>query len=211
MLKTTIIAGLLALLAAGPAAAAGQSPGPTPAPPGPAVPNSATPNPAADAADPYTALARAKVSMAQAIEKAESTAAGKVLDIRFDDGGRLPAYRADLFKDKGILEIGIDAATGAVIESRHIGPEDLPLDDEQKAEVDLVRKAKVSLAQAVATAEKAGNAKAVDAGLDLSEDKPVYAVDVAAAGKVRHITLDMTTGAVIAVSDVEGGMDEDAD
>jgi uncharacterized membrane protein YkoI len=59
--------------------------------------------------------------------------------------------------------------------------------------------AKISLAQAIATAEKESGGKAVDAGLENENGAMAFAIEVAKDNVVQKVLIDLQTGKVLKV------------
>lgn len=97
------------------------------------------------------------------------------------------------------IAIGVGMAGGAVAES-----EDSGLDDDAA----VMLAAKVTLVDAIATAEKEVGGKAIGAGTDDQDGALFIAVNVAQGEKVQKVLIDPQTGKVIKITAADEG-DED--
>ncbi|MCE3232674.1 MAG: Propeptide, PepSY amd peptidase [Rickettsiaceae bacterium] len=66
-------------------------------------------------------------------------------------------------------------------------------------EIKLLNEAKITLTQAIATAEKHQSGKAIDAGIDDDHFKPVYKVSIVKDNKVFDVQVDGLTNKVLGV------------
>ena len=94
------------------------------------------------------------------------------------------------------VAIGAGVAGGAIADTDKHG-----LDDDAKA----MLAAKVTLADAIATAEKEAGGKAIDAGMDDQDGVRFIAVNVAEGEEVQTVLIDPQTGKVIKI----GAKDDD--
>ncbi len=125
-----------------------------------------------------------KCSLPQAIEKALAKARdGKVVHAELEQDKGKVVFSIDVARGKQNVGVVLDA-TGAVLESA--------TEDEDHSA--LVKDAKVSLAQAIATAVAGGDGRAIEAQLMVRDGKPVVDVKVFAGGKLQTIAVDAIDG-----------------
>lgn len=136
----------------------------------------------------------AKVSMAQAIEAAESKGMGKATEADFedDDGGR---WEIKVIADGGnkLTEYYVDPNSGQVTgeEEQTFEKYFTTLKPENFA------KAQVQLKDAVAAAEKAANGKAYSAEVEREGDSVTYEIDVATDQGEKDVDVDATGKATV--------------
>lgn len=63
-------------------------------------------------------LSQAKVSLVDAIEKAEAHQGGKAVEANLDDDSFKPAYEVSIVKDNRLFDVQVDAVSGDVIGAR---------------------------------------------------------------------------------------------
>ena len=128
------------------------------------------------------AFSKAKVSLSDAIKAAEQNTQGKVLGIEFDERQQQPTYTARILHNGKEAIVHVNANCGQVMGQ----PTKIAkgkLDSEDKAEGTDLQNAKVTLTDAVKTAEQKTGGKAMDAQLTTRQGKPVYEVEVAHGGQ----------------------------
>ena len=137
-------------------------------------------------------LNKATVSLVQATQIAEKQAAGKTIGAEFDIEKDRPLWEIKILGNAGVKEYKIDAASGAVIkiEDEHIRGKltnfmtGMNMKD--------LESAKTSLAQAVATAEKKFNGRAVKVQVEHERGSIQYDVFVRTGDKSEKIKIDAT-------------------
>lgn len=156
------------------------------------------------------AFGAATISLAEAIRTAEAAGQGQVVGAEFEIKDGTPVY--DVTTQTGTSEIDhrIDPATGAILASTPDAEKaDGDDEDDEAQELTALQGAKVSLLQAVATAEAQGG-KALAAEYDRDDAALAIKVEtVDAAGTTADLRVDAMTGAVIAAAD--DGEDDDGD
>jgi uncharacterized membrane protein YkoI len=143
------------------------------------------------------AFENAKVSLADAITAAEKHTQGKAIDAAFADYNGTPAYQVKTFQHGAVWDGMIDATSGEVIGQGETTPEN-KLDREDKAELAAFQTAKQSLIQALKAAEQHTGGKAIDAGLEETEGKVVYEIEVVKNGELQSVEVNPESGQVIA-------------
>ena len=142
-------------------------------------------------------------TLSSAVKAIEAVSAGKVVEIRYNNVAGTPGY--DVVLERG-SEVGFVRFTkpgeGPVAMTTKREPQWM-LDWQGRRDVDLVSKAKVSLADAIATAEAAvPGAPAVAAGIaksasNASSSVHAYNVAVLQDGGLRRVAVDCDSGQVI--------------
>ena len=66
----------------------------------------------------YKAMKQAKVSLSQAIKKANQTLKGKVLEVGFDIDFGKPVYKVEIGKGNQIHKVVVDSMTGKITRSQ---------------------------------------------------------------------------------------------
>ncbi len=101
------------------------------------------------------------------------------------------------------LVIGLSAAalvSAAAIGGAAVAANSGALEQDERSEIAAVNGARVSLAQAVAIAERQGSGKAIEATFD-DESGRSWEVEIAAGEHVATYVVDMATGAVTAAAE----------
>jgi uncharacterized membrane protein YkoI len=155
---------------------------------------------AAQTPNPWASVDR--TGLANAIAAIEQATGGKVLEIRFQALKGVIGYDAVVAKNGAISHVHIAAALPrkTVVIAEHDRPAWM-VNWILKADMKSIQKAKVSLTDAVLSAEKIAGAPAVDAGLakPLTADNAVlaYNIEVIKDGQPQRIVLDAETGSRI--------------
>lgn len=139
------------------------------------------------------AFGKVQVPITQAIQAAEQHSHGKALDASFEDRNGKPAYRVKTYKSGSVWEGAVDANTGKVTGQGKTTPES-KLDAEDKAELVAFKGAKVSLTDAVRTAEQKDGGKAIDAGLEARNGGVAYELELVKSGAISTATVDPQSG-----------------
>lgn len=141
------------------------------------------------------------IHMIRAIHQSES---GRVLEIRYTDKDGMPGFRAAVVHAGRVKFIRV-AATGAdTVELTQTSLPDWMLRWKSRADIHMDKAAKVTLVQAIRTAEMAdGGAPAIAAGIAPSASNPnsdvqAYNVLVLRNGAVKRFAIDDRTGQIIA-------------
>lgn len=139
-------------------------------------------------------LAKATVSLSQAAQIAEKQEAGKTIGAEFDVEKDMAVWEVKVLNSAGVKEYKIDGSSGAVVkvEAEHIRGRltnfvtGMNLKD--------LEAAKTSLMQAVATAEKKANGKAVKVQVEHERGGIQYDIFVRTGGKSEKVKIDAGTG-----------------
>ena len=139
-------------------------------------------------------LTKATVSLTQAVQIAEKQEAGKTIGAEFDIEKNKAVWEIKVLGGSGVKEYKIDASSGAVVkvEDEHIRGKltnfltGMNLKD--------LEAAKTPLTQAVATAEKKANGKAVKVQVEHERGGIQYDIFVRTSEKSEKIKIDAGTG-----------------
>jgi uncharacterized membrane protein YkoI len=120
----------------------------------------------------------------------------RVLDVSFEPKDGQPAYLVRTYANGKIWDGLLDGVTGAAIGGGTVIDE-LALDDEDKAEVAASKHAKITLRQAIETAEKAGEGRALNAGLEQVRGRVVWEILIQNTKVSRQVHIDPITGEIL--------------
>jgi uncharacterized membrane protein YkoI len=141
-------------------------------------------------------------SLIKALDAFHNDADARVVEIRFTDKNGDPGYSAVLQKHGRTDFVHIDE-TGRSVELSSASLPDWMLTRKSKLDLRFDRKATISLAQAISTAEAAnGGAPAVAAGIARSASNPdsdvhAYNVLLDEGGRAQRVSVDSRTGQII--------------
>jgi uncharacterized membrane protein YkoI len=140
------------------------------------------------------ALASAKVSIADAVRKAERDGNGRAISYEFIASSHGPAaYEVKVLSndDRRLTQYRIDADTGHIV-SRGNEPVKKLL---TRVKPEQIESAPMSLARAINSAEQQSGGKATSASIDAHGDHVIYDVKLAKLdGSGSHIKVDSSTG-----------------
>ncbi len=132
-------------------------------------------------------------SLKDAINAAQESSSGTVLDIHYGMQNGQGRYQAHLLEHGQLMNVSIDPRTGSVGPWTALKQSATPtLKTEQRADM-MLRPGETSLSQAVALAEKEGG-KPVDARLTMRKGKPAYEVGLVSNDKRHTVLVDPETG-----------------
>jgi uncharacterized membrane protein YkoI len=144
-----------------------------------------------------TATAASALSVTDIIAAAEKLQAGaSVLDVSFEPKDGQPAYAVRTYANGKVWDGLLDATSGAAI-GRGTVMDESALDAEDKAELAALKRAKVTLRQAIASAEKAGGGRALNAGLEQVRGRAVWEILMQNAAQPQQIHVDPITGKIL--------------
>ena len=140
------------------------------------------------------AAAQSKISLQQAITIGNKTVKGDIVSIEFDqnDYSTGGTYEIKTISSNTEYEIKIDADTGKVLSA-----EQERLDKKDMAEYNAMKRAKVSLNQAMQTAAQSIKGKVIEAEFDMDNGKSVYEVKVVKGNQVHKVYIDSMTGKIM--------------
>ena len=140
--------------------------------------------------------ASAKVSIADVIAMLEKSRADEtVLDVSFEPKDSQPAYAVRTYAKGKVWDGLVDGMTGALSGDGSLTDESA-LDDEDKAEVTALGRGKITLRQALETAEKANGGRALSAGLEQVRGRVVWEVLFQDA-KHPQVRIDPVSGKIL--------------
>jgi len=145
-----------------------------------------------------------KNTLINALQATEKASGGKVIDIRFSYPNGIPTYNAVVVKGSQVQFFKINEPFRNVAELDANSKPVWMLNRNAKADVHYAQQATVPLTKAIQVAEQAGNgAPAMAAGIARSASNPdsdvqAYTVLLNVAGTVRSVSLDISTGQMIA-------------
>ena len=142
-------------------------------------------------------LAKAKVSLGQAVQLAEKPDQSKTLNAEFDIEKGHPLWEVKTLGAAGVREYKVDANTGAIlkVEDEHIrGRLTNFITGMNMKDLDA---AKTTLPQAIMMAEKSMNGKAVKVEVEHEHNGIQYDISVRSADATRKVKVDGATGKVM--------------
>jgi len=139
----------------------------------------------------------ARLSIADIIAALEKLRADdSVLDVSFEPKDGQAAYAVRTYANGKVWDGLIDGLTGAAIGDGTVTDESA-LDDEDKAELAASIHAKITLRQAIETAEKANDGRALNAGLEQVRGRVVWEILFQNAKHHQQIRIDPITGKIL--------------
>jgi uncharacterized membrane protein YkoI len=139
----------------------------------------------------------ARLSVIDIIAVAEKLQSGaSVLDVSFEPKDGKPAYAVRTYANGKIWDGLLDAISGDALDDGTVTVES-ELDAEDKAELAALKGAKITLRQAVASAEKGSGGRALNAGLEQVRGRAVWEILIPQAAKSQPIHIDPVTGKVL--------------
>jgi uncharacterized membrane protein YkoI len=139
----------------------------------------------------------ARLSIADIIAALEKLRADEsVLDVSFEPKDGQPAYAVRTYANGKVWDGLIDGLTGAAIGDGTVTDESA-LDDEDKAELAASIHANITLRQAIETAEKANDGRALNAGLEQVRGRVVWEILFQNAKHHQQIRIDPITGKIL--------------
>jgi uncharacterized membrane protein YkoI len=139
----------------------------------------------------------ASLSVTDIITAAEKLQAGaSVLDVSFEPKDGQPAYAVRTYANGKVWDGFLDGTSGAAIDHGTVIDESA-LDAEDKAELAALKGAKITLRQAIASAEKANGGRALNAGLEQVRGRAVWEILIQNATQPQQIHIDPITGKIL--------------
>ncbi|MHB8729304.1 MAG: PepSY domain-containing protein [Sulfuricaulis sp.] len=139
------------------------------------------------------ALNKTDVSLTQATQLAEKQEPGKTISVEFDIEKGVPLWEVKVLGKEGVKEYKIDAASGVVLkveDERTRGELAKLVTGMNLKDLD---NAKTSLGQAISTAEKKLNGKAVKVQVEHEHGSIQYDIFVRAGNKTTKLKIDANT------------------
>jgi uncharacterized membrane protein YkoI len=139
----------------------------------------------------------ASLSVTDIITAAEKLQAGaSVLDVSFEPKDGQPAYAVRTYANGKVWDGFLDGTSGAAIDHGTVIDESA-LDAEDKAELAALKGAKITLRQAIASAEKANGGRALNAGLEQVRGRAVWEILIQNTTQPQQIHIDPITGKIL--------------
>jgi uncharacterized membrane protein YkoI len=143
------------------------------------------------------AIEAARLPVTDIIAAAEKLQAGSiVLDVSFEPKEGQPAYAVRTYANGKVWDGVLDGRSGAAIDHGTVTDESA-LDAEDKAELAALKGAKITLREAIASAEKANGGRALNAGLEQVRGRAVWEILVQHTTKPQQIHIDPITGKIL--------------
>jgi uncharacterized membrane protein YkoI len=153
--------------------------------------------PAAVAAGATAAIESARLSVTDIIAAAEKLQVGaSVLDVSFEPKDGRPVYAVRTYANGKVRDGLLDGTSGAAMDQGTVVDESA-LDAEDRAELAALKGAKITLRQAVASAEKAYGGRALNAGLEQARGHAVWEILIPNTTKAQTIHIDPITGKIL--------------
>jgi uncharacterized membrane protein YkoI len=150
--------------------------------------------PSEDVTATQAGLAAVRLSAADIIAAAEKLQAGaSVLDISFEPKDGRPLYAVRTYLNGKVWDVLIDGASGAVIDPGTVVDESA-LDAEDKAELAALKSARITLRQAIVSAENVHGGRALNAGLEQVRGHAVWEILMKDTPQPQLIHIDPVTG-----------------
>ena len=139
----------------------------------------------------------ARLSVTDIIAAAEKLQVGaSVLDVSFEPKDGQPVYAVRTYASGKIWDGLLDGTSGAAIDQGTVIDESA-LDAEDKAELAALKGAKITLRQAIASAEKADGGRALNAGLEQVRGRAVWEILIQNTPQPRQIHIDPISGKIL--------------
>ena len=149
---------------------------------------------AATSMNETVAASQSKISLEQAMVLANKAVAGNIISAGFDQEDRMENnhYEIKIIANNNEQEVIINANTGEVIKDKMER-----LDRDDLAEYNAMKQAKISLSQAMKSANKTLNGTVLEAEFDMDANKPVYKIEIGKGNQVHDVVVDSITGKVL--------------
>jgi uncharacterized membrane protein YkoI len=141
-----------------------------------------------------TGFGAAKVSLPRAMADAAHARHGRVVEIGFAHDKGATYYTALVAAPDGLHPVRVDPATGRVSDAPGPGITRAMLDVAGQRDLDALRAARTSLAEAVATAEARTGGKVITAGVEQLGGIPQYYLETVENRKLGAWVVDPATG-----------------
>jgi uncharacterized membrane protein YkoI len=129
-----------------------------------------------------------------AVEKLQAGAS--VLDVSFEPKDGQPVYAVRTYANGKVWDGLLDGTSGVAIDHGTMMDESA-LDAEDKAELAALKGAKITLRQAIASAEKANGGRALNAGLEQVRGRAVWEILVQNTTQPQQVHIDPVTGKIL--------------
>jgi uncharacterized membrane protein YkoI len=148
------------------------------------------------------ALAKASITLSEAVTRAEAKTGGKALEAELEVKKDQAFFEIETVKDGVVVEVKIDAKSGEVTSTEE------EKDKKPSKEAEAIKTATVTLAGAIVQAEAAAGGRAVEAELEGEKDQAVFEVGVLKDGVKIEVKIDPVSGKVLKVEKEEEDKEE---
>jgi uncharacterized membrane protein YkoI len=139
----------------------------------------------------------ARLSVTDIIAAAEKLQVGaSVLDVSFEPKHGQPVYAVRTYANGKVWDGLLDGTSGAAIDQGAVMDESA-LDAEDKAELAALKGAKITLRQAIASAEKLNGGRALNAGLEQIHGRAVWEILIQNTTQPQQIHIDPISGKIL--------------
>ena len=144
------------------------------------------------------AIATSKISLEQAITIAQKTIKGDLISAEFDQNDYMAGgeYEVKFIAGDMEHEVKIDASSGKILKSKQE-----KMDQDDIAEYNAMKQAKISLTQAMQKATQSDNGKmngkVIEAEFDFDNGIPAYEIEIAKGMEIYKLVIDSMNGQVI--------------
>ena len=139
----------------------------------------------------------ARLSVADIIAAAEKMHAGaSVLDVSFEPKDGQPVYAVRTYANGKVWDGLLDGTSGAAIDQGTVMDESA-LDAEDTAELAALKGVKITLRQAIASAEKLNGGRALSAGLEQVQGRAVWEILIQNTTQPQQIHIDPISGKIL--------------
>jgi uncharacterized membrane protein YkoI len=139
------------------------------------------------------ALNKTMVSLTQATQIAEKQEPGKTISVEFDIEKNVPLWEVKVLGKEGVKEYKIDAASGVVVKVEDERTRGKLTNSVTGMNLKDLDNAKTSLVQAVTTAEKKLNGKAVKVQVEHEHGSIQYDIFVRTADNTKNLKIEADT------------------
>jgi uncharacterized membrane protein YkoI len=139
----------------------------------------------------------ARLSVTDIIAAAEKLQVGAtVLDVSFEPKDGQPVFAVRAYANGKVWEGLLDGTSGAAIDQGTVTDESA-LDAEDKVELAALKGARITLREAIASAEKANGGRALNAGLEQVRGRAVWEILIQTSAQPQQVHIDPVTGKIL--------------
>ena len=143
-----------------------------------------------------TASQTNQISMSQAIEAAQGSIDGGVLEAEIETEGDALVYEIDLVRGDAVYEVTVNAATGEVLSQSEEELTSFLSGLFQEDELRAAGDSREMLMKALAELEGQEGTQIEELSLDEEDDRMVYEVELTDASGERELLIDASTGEI---------------
>ncbi len=138
------------------------------------------------------------VGMAKAIEAAQTSVDGGVLEAELETEGGLQVYEVDIVLGSQVHEVSVNAQTGEIVSATEQRLDSFISGIFQDDELEAAQAARGMLGQALATIEQQDGVRIEEISLDEEDGRWLYEVELEDTTGSREMMIDASTGEVLA-------------